>query len=286
LSKKSVRWLTLALAVTACASLKNTPAQDLAWERWTKCRHFDMTLQEIKADGTVWARPTADGSKDYGPWQECMRQALVEQRKAKGRTSTPPAQADSTPPAANVAFTPIAGPIAAPSWKPGYEWSYRWDSPRGKGTFVWSVDRVETVEGIDYYVVKSGQRREIYWRKSDFVLLMDKVDGAVEQRQIPLTPWTMWPLTPGQAWTMHYTEERPADRQTEERKRACRVEAEEDVTVPAGAFRTVKVACNDVPTGRLAQEIWYAPQVKHWVRQRTHFNYGVQERELLNFRVD
>jgi hypothetical protein len=41
-----------------------------------------------------------------------------------------------------------------------------------------------------------------------------------------------------------------------------------------------------VSTGRIAYEVWYAPQVKHWVRRRTHFNYGVQERELLNYRVE
>jgi hypothetical protein len=151
---------------------------------------------------------------------------------------------------------------------------------------VWTVDRVEAVEGIDYYVVRSGRSREIYWRKADYVLFMDKVDGAVELRQTPLTPWTMWPLTPGRSWTMHYRQERPVDRQTQDLTRACRADAEEDVTVPAGTFRTVKVTCNDAPTGRLLYEVWYAPRVRHWVRERTHFNYGVRERELLNYRVE
>jgi hypothetical protein len=181
---------------------------------------------------------------------------------------------------------PITGGVFPPTWRPGYEWAYRWESPRGKGTFVWSVDRVENLGGADYYVVKAGQRREIYWRKSDYLLLMDKVDGSVELRQTPITPWTMWPLTPGRMWTMHYREERPSERQMEERTRGCKVEAEEDVTVPAGTFRTVKITCVDAPTGQLTYEVWYAPQVKHWVRERTHFNYGVRERELLNYRVD
>jgi hypothetical protein len=281
-----VRWLVVLLVLAGCAPVKNTPAQDLAWERWMKCRHYDMVLQEIRADGSVWARPAADGTKDVSAWQACMRQAAVEQRQAQRGKVPPDAQVSATPPTASSMPTPISGPVVAPTWKPGNEWSYRWESPRGKGTFVWTVDRVEKVDGTDYYVVKSGQRREIYWRKSDFVLLMDKLDGAVELQQTPLKPWQPWPLTPGRSWTMHYKEDRPGDRQTTERTRACRVEAEEDVTVPAGAFRTVKVTCTDASTGQPVYEAWYAPQVKHWVRERTHFNYGVRERELLNYRVE
>jgi hypothetical protein len=187
-SMKHWRWLVLLLVLAGCAPVKNTPAQDLAWERWTKCRHFDMVLQEIRADGSVWARPAADGTKDISAWQASMRQALAEQRQAQRGGAAPPAPVVSTSPAASVTSTVIAGPIAAPVWKPAYEWSYRWESPRGKGTFVWAVDRVEMVDGADYYVVKSGQRREIFWRKSDFLLLMNKLDGAVESRQTPITP--------------------------------------------------------------------------------------------------
>jgi hypothetical protein len=176
-------------------------------------------------------------------------------------------------------------PVMAPLWQVGDEWLYRWEGARGKGSLVWKVDRVETVEGVDYYVVKSGQRREIYWRKSDLTLYMDKLDGAVEVRRIPLTSWTMWPLTPGRSWTMHYREERPG-RQTEERTRACRVEAEEDVTVPAGTFKTVEVTCREVPTERVVYEMWYAPLVKHWIRERTYFSYGVHELELTAYRVE
>ncbi len=58
------------------------------------------------------------------------------------------------------------GPVVAPVWTLGDEWTYRWESPRGKGTYVWSVDREEIVDGIEHYVIRSGQR-EIYYRKSD-----------------------------------------------------------------------------------------------------------------------
>jgi len=38
--------------------------------------------------------------------------------------------------------------FAVPTWKPGYEWEYRWESPSGKGTYVWSVDREGKIDGV------------------------------------------------------------------------------------------------------------------------------------------
>jgi len=32
-------------------------------------------------------------------------------------------------------------------------------------------------------------------------------------------------------------------------------------------------------------ETWYAPVARQWVRQRVHFNYGVQERELTSYSI-
>jgi hypothetical protein len=85
---------------------------------------------------------------------------------------------------------------------------------------------------------------------------------------------------------MHYREERPADGQTVEHKRACRVEGEEVVTVPAGEFKTMKVTCTDMATNQLTSEFWYAPSVKNRVMERSHFSYGVRQRELTGYRVE
>jgi hypothetical protein len=70
------------------------------------------------------------------------------------------------------------GPVLAPTWRPGDEWAYRWESPQGKGTAVWSIVRVETVDGTEYYVVKSGETGEIYYRKADLAWTMERRDGA------------------------------------------------------------------------------------------------------------
>src|SRR5437867_10221916 len=60
------RWsLSLAvglLLLGGCASARNTLAQDLAFERWEKCRDQaqGINLQRITADGQLWVIYTAD----------------------------------------------------------------------------------------------------------------------------------------------------------------------------------------------------------------------------------
>lgn len=57
--------------------------------------------------------------------------------------------------------------VALPTLRPGYEWGYRWEGPTGKGTFVWSVNRIDVIDGTEYYVATASEGREIYWRKHD-----------------------------------------------------------------------------------------------------------------------
>ena len=47
------RWFYLALALGACATLANTPEQNLAYERWPKCSRSSVTLQSVSIDGQI-----------------------------------------------------------------------------------------------------------------------------------------------------------------------------------------------------------------------------------------
>jgi hypothetical protein len=217
--------------------------------------------------------------------------------EAKGytrvRPGTPssPATALAPPPrpSSPSASTPqAAGPSASgdvPTWKPGDEWSYRWESPRGKGTFVWAVDREEVLDGTTFYVVKSGTTREIYYRKSDFAYYMDKVDGKVETRHTPPTAYGPWPPVGGAKVELSYTRERPLERQNEEVVLTCESSASESVTVPAGTFDAVKVTCRNSRTNAVTLERWLCPAVKQMVRERTYFSYGARERELIGLKL-
>ena len=172
-----------------------------------------------------------------------------------------------------------------PSWKLGEEWTYRWESPRGQGTFVWTVDREEIIDSAAYYVLRSGPTRESYFRKADLAFYMDKVNGLIETRYTPPISWIPWPLKPGVTRELRYAHERPIERQTDEVVRVCESVAEETVTVPAGTFETVKVVCRDGERGPTVYEVWYSLAAKQWVRERNHFAYGVRERELIAYKL-
>lgn len=57
------------------------------------------------------------------------------------------------------------------------------------------------------------------------------------------------------------------------------------MTVQAGTFQAVKVACRDSRTNAPSLEVWLSPATKHIVRERTFFSYGVRERELTGLKL-
>jgi hypothetical protein len=54
----------LGLLTAACASLQNTPAQDLAWSRWSACRAqvtgVDIRIVELDGRISFWYNGTGD----------------------------------------------------------------------------------------------------------------------------------------------------------------------------------------------------------------------------------
>ena len=174
-------------------------------------------------------------------------------------------------------------PILAPVWKVGDEWQYAYKTQSASGTFVVSVNRIEVLDGVQYYVVKSGQR-ETFYRASDLAIGFDRVNGVVVLRQVPPRLLYAWPLTVGRNWEQSYREERPVDRQTTDHNSVWAVEAEETVTVPAGTFRTLKIVQRNRNTGALTYEMWYAGDAKQWVKIREMLSDGVRERELIAYK--
>jgi len=57
------------------------------------------------------------------------------------------------------------------------------------------------------------------------------------------------------------------------------------VTVAGGIFRTLKTVCRNPTTNEVVYEMWYAPEAKHWVKERTVYSWGVQEREVMAIAV-
>jgi hypothetical protein len=67
----------LVVVTAGCATVRNTPAQDLAWDRWKACDHFAaITLERIDLDG----RLVVDGyASEAAPFTACVREAAADQ---------------------------------------------------------------------------------------------------------------------------------------------------------------------------------------------------------------
>jgi hypothetical protein len=65
----------LSLLVSSCASLANTPAQDLAWSRWSACstQVTGAQFRRVQTDGRIYF--WYNGSGDAGAMLECLKRA-------------------------------------------------------------------------------------------------------------------------------------------------------------------------------------------------------------------
>jgi len=190
--------------------MHNTLAQDLAWQRVDKCQRIGaaVTATRVDPNGTIWYE-WRGGSQGISDFEACLRNAAAEQAKQQ-RVAPPPAQVVSSQSADSTAKSAFA---VAPLWKSGDEWAYRYESPSGDGTYVWSMDREEAIDGVRHYVIKTATR-EIFYRKSDLASTQETLDGALVARYSPSLLNFVWPLEVGKTWEQNSHEERPARRQT------------------------------------------------------------------------
>jgi hypothetical protein len=193
--------------------------------------------------------------------------------------SAPPMPAELTPAA-------LRGE-PAPVWRVGDQWAFRWESSQGQGEYVWTVDRIESLDGVPHYVIKTGPR-EIFYRARDLATRLETLSGEVEVRHEPARLSFSWPLRSGTMWRQSLDESRgPAERKLE-RTIAWKVESEEQIRVEAGIFDTLKIVARheNYDSPAVMYEMWYAPKAKQWVRLQEHFPSGVRYRELIDFALN
>jgi hypothetical protein len=279
-----------AVALAGCASLGTSPQQEYTLASFHQCENVgtkQIILDRVTSDGRYWYRYW--GAYDQRIFLECMAQyrrdhPFPDWLRAKGVSV-----ASGVAPAAVGGATAVGGssavqlPVEAPTWKVGDEWRYAYKSPSDSGSYVWLVDRVETMDGVPHYVIKTGTR-EIFYRVSDFASTIERVDGVVVTRFTPPRMNFGWPLAAEKVWEQAYREERPVDRSTTDRDAVWKIDGEETVTVLAGTFRTYKISFRNRNTGALFYEMWVAPEVKQWVKIREYLASGVRERELTSFK--
>jgi hypothetical protein len=273
----------------ACASMRGTPQQDYVWEMGRVCdgEVFEFKMERVEADGRYWIKPipnSTGGAKTQ--YFECMNAQFkahpyLDWLKAQQKDALPLPVAAGT--SSGVA-TAAPSPIDAPVWEVGDEWQYAYKTPSDSGTYVWAVIRLETLDGVPHYVIKSGTR-EIFYRVSDLASSIERVNGTLVVKHTPPVQSYAWPLAVGKTWEQTDHAERPLDRQTTDRNTVWTVEAEETVTVPAGTFRTVKIVWRNKNTGSVYYEMWYAAAAKQWVKIREAVTGGFRERELVSYKL-
>jgi hypothetical protein len=265
------------LAGTGCGTMKTTLAQDLAWERFNQCApsHSSISLHHIDPDGRVWVTyGSADHRQVFNAWDECMKRAAVNQ----GRAGTAVA-----PPATEVAVHDDGWRSAR--WNVGDEWAWRYEGSSGVSISAWRILKIEALGGEPHYVIHAGDR-EVFLRVSDFAFTRETLNGRVWRASRPTVwRWVDFPLAVGKAWEMKWTDERPSEGTTTDIARRCVAEALEKVTVPAGTFPTMRVACYELPANTKTQTIWWAPALRHFARAELTFPSGTQVRELVTYRL-
>lgn len=81
----------------------------------------------------------------------------------------------------------------------------------------------------------------------------------------PPTGWE-WPLEVGKSWTKTYESTNHGTKRTVSYESTQKVEAYEDVTVPAGTFKTFRITTSTT----LGDEnvVWFSPDLGIWVKSR------------------
>ncbi len=91
--QETMRSTTLSLLVmvvmaAGCATARNTPAQDLSWERWKACNHFStIALDRIDLDGRLVVKGY---EVEAAPFTTCVGEAAADQVR-RGLTAKPEA---------------------------------------------------------------------------------------------------------------------------------------------------------------------------------------------------
>jgi hypothetical protein len=84
----TLKLLVLMLTVIGCATVQNTPAQDLAWERWKACDHFStIALDRIDLDGRL---VVTGYEHEAAPFTGCVREVAADQVRRGVATAQPP----------------------------------------------------------------------------------------------------------------------------------------------------------------------------------------------------
>jgi len=163
-------------------------------------------------------------------------------------------------------------PVQRPEVHVGDTWTYRYTVyvPTTRTTLVdsevtFADDRVIHLVANDI----AGAKDVDLTYTSEWNLVASRRSGIYE----PHSAMLRFPMRPGDSWPSRYKLTFPREDYSTEQDRIAKVQGWEEVQVPAGRFRALKVVAegsskrSDRPVwGYVREVMWYAPQVKRYVK--------------------
>jgi hypothetical protein len=162
--------------------------------------------------------------------------------------------------------------VARPDVRVGDRWTYqRMDYDAGKSRGRYEMRVVFAERGVIQVVNTSqGKAEEV---DATFTAEWNAVTSAGRVFN-PHTGWFRFPLRIGDGWQSSFETILPKKQATSRNERSVKVVGWEEVVVPAGKFRALKVVAdggyqgleNTSRAGTARNTIWYVPAIKRWVK--------------------
>jgi hypothetical protein len=179
--------------------------------------------------------------------------------------------------------------IPKPEWKVGYSWSYEEKQSGGTPTSVKVVEIIGTdsTAKLPVFLVKDGEE-ELSLSMETLGVVQTRKHGSIATRRDKPSQILSWPLQPDKEWRNLYNLEDIETKKSYTVDRSMVVSGVEEVKVPAGTFKAIKIEAFDNQFGSLVAEYWYAPEVRWFIRT---INYGsadtnVRERQLVSSKIN
>jgi hypothetical protein len=152
--------------------------------------------------------------------------------------------------------------IARPEWHAGDRWVHVWTAGTQKGVKTSEVLGVREVSGAKYIAVRMEPANVYFTMDLHWAWAASVAESRVLARAVPPFPWFNWPLELGKRWEYVGVAENQEGKSPI--RDTYRVMAIEEVQVPAGTFRAVKITRE---VGALIlDQYWYSPDVRWYVK--------------------
>jgi len=170
--------------------------------------------------------------------------------------------------------------ISKPQWHIGDSWTVRWSDAMGEtGISVRTVVGEKRLDHTDCFVIKTTSDLQ-YFAKRDLNWVAFEHNGRITNRAFPSQWWFLWPLEPGKKWVRYVRFMMFAD--TVEYNEIVEVDHEmEEVTVPAGTFRAIKIT-KGYSISKNHVKAWYCPELKNFIKV-VHHRPNIFVEELLGY---